>query len=134
VDARGFDDPAAQSLIGLHAFLSALAGLWHAAQREHGQVVGVGGANALASLAVARRVAPGAALDLESLRMANLLREVDHPTAGILTYAATPFLLSETPAAYGSAPLLGEHTEHVLHDLLGLEASVIESLRAKGIV
>jgi crotonobetainyl-CoA:carnitine CoA-transferase CaiB-like acyl-CoA transferase len=135
VDAAAFTNPAEQHLIGLHAFLGALGGLWHAAQREHGQVVDVRGESVLASLAASGLVAvSSAAPELDALRVANLVREVEHPTAGVLTYAAAPIILSETPTTYGHAPLLGEHTDHVLHDLLRLEASEIESLRAKGVV
>jgi crotonobetainyl-CoA:carnitine CoA-transferase CaiB-like acyl-CoA transferase len=39
-----------------------------------------------------------------------------------------------TPAELGAVPTLGEHTDYVLHDVIGLEASEIEALRAKGIV
>lgn len=48
---------------------------------------------------------------------------------------ANPIRMSETPLQYvKSAPLLGEHTEAVLNDLLGLDAARIEELRASGAI
>jgi len=46
-----------------------------------------------------------------------------------------PIKMSETPAVIGAAPpALGAHTREVLHELLGLSASDIEGLRARGVV
>ncbi len=46
-----------------------------------------------------------------------------------------PFLLSETPAAVaGPGPLLGEHTDQVLRDLLGLDEAERAALRAEGVI
>jgi crotonobetainyl-CoA:carnitine CoA-transferase CaiB-like acyl-CoA transferase len=48
---------------------------------------------------------------------------------------ANPVRLSETPADYRiAAPLLGEHTDEVLNELLGLNAQAVAELRAKGVV
>jgi len=48
---------------------------------------------------------------------------------------ANPVRLSETPADYRiSPPLLGEHTDAVLRERLGLDAAALASLRAKGII
>jgi crotonobetainyl-CoA:carnitine CoA-transferase CaiB-like acyl-CoA transferase len=46
-----------------------------------------------------------------------------------------PFLLSETPARVrGPGPLLGEHTDDVLADVLGCGAEEIRALRAAGVI
>jgi crotonobetainyl-CoA:carnitine CoA-transferase CaiB-like acyl-CoA transferase len=48
---------------------------------------------------------------------------------------ANPVRLSETPADYRiPPPLLGEHTEQLLHERLGLSVSEISDLREKGVV
>ncbi len=57
--------------------------------------------------------------------------EIDHPTAGKLNLTGVPYKLSRTPAAITRhPPLLGEHTEAVLRDLLGYGADEIAGLRA----
>ena len=61
--------------------------------------------------------------------------ELDHPVAGKLPTVASPMRFSATPVEYKLAPpLLGQHTEEVLRDLLKLDAAAIAQLRADGIV
>jgi len=46
-----------------------------------------------------------------------------------------PVRLSKTPAQMRTpAPLLGEHTHEVLKDVLGMSATEIGTLQAKGVV
>lgn len=53
-----------------------------------------------------------------------------HPTAGQATLVASPLRLSDSPVQYHSAPpLLGEHTEQVLTDILGLSPEQIKDLQ-----
>jgi crotonobetainyl-CoA:carnitine CoA-transferase CaiB-like acyl-CoA transferase len=43
--------------------------------------------------------------------------------------------LSLTPAGeLTPAPLLGEHTDYILTDLIEMDAAEVEALRAKGVV
>jgi crotonobetainyl-CoA:carnitine CoA-transferase CaiB-like acyl-CoA transferase len=59
--------------------------------------------------------------------------EVEHPTAGRVRLPGVPVKFGLTPAAVqGPPPGLGEHTEAVLGEVLGLDASAIASLRAAG--
>jgi formyl-CoA transferase len=61
--------------------------------------------------------------------------EVAHPLAGALPLVANPLRLSETPVQYRAPPpLLGQHTDEVLRDLLGLSAQQIDSLRQECVV
>ncbi|SNB62349.1 Crotonobetainyl-CoA:carnitine CoA-transferase CaiB [Arboricoccus pini] len=54
---------------------------------------------------------------------------------GVVPVIASPIKMSATPPAYRCPPpTLGQDTRAVLQELLGLEASVIEGLRARGVV
>ncbi|MBI1906106.1 MAG: CoA transferase [Rhodocyclales bacterium] len=57
--------------------------------------------------------------------------DMQHPTVGVIPQVASPFRLSATPVDYRlPPPLLGEHTDAVLRDVLGLSAEAIAQLRA----
>lgn len=61
--------------------------------------------------------------------------EMPHLLAGSVPQVASPIRLSETPVEYRKAPpLLGEHSEAVLHGLLGLSFEKILSLRQSGVI
>jgi len=61
--------------------------------------------------------------------------EMAHPRAGTVRMVGAPVRLSETPGSVRTpAPLLGEHTETVLRERLGLDAARIETLRAGGVI
>ena len=48
---------------------------------------------------------------------------------------ANPIRLSETPVEYSSAPpTLGQHTEQVLAELLGMNSEQIAALRAERVI
>lgn len=64
----------------------------------------------------------------------NMVIEMAHGTGETVKVIANPVKLSATPADYRSAPpTLGEHSEHVLRDILGLGEGEIAALREKGI-
>jgi crotonobetainyl-CoA:carnitine CoA-transferase CaiB-like acyl-CoA transferase len=61
--------------------------------------------------------------------------EMVHATGAPLKLVANPVRLSETPARYRIAPPpLGQHTDEVLADRLGLDDAAIAALRAKTII
>jgi formyl-CoA transferase/CoA:oxalate CoA-transferase len=63
------------------------------------------------------------------------LVEVAHPRAGKVRMVGAPVRLSETPGSVRTpAPMLGEHTDQVLRELLGLDARAIGALRASGAI
>jgi formyl-CoA transferase len=60
----------------------------------------------------------------------RMIRSVEHPIAGVTKLVGSPINLSETPAEiYSPAPLLGEHTDEVLKDVLNYSDSQIALLR-----
>ena len=69
------------------------------------------------------------------LRERGFFVELDHPEVGIRRHLGIPWTMSGTPCAVTRpAPCLGEATEYVLGELLGLAASTRADLRARGIV
>jgi crotonobetainyl-CoA:carnitine CoA-transferase CaiB-like acyl-CoA transferase len=61
--------------------------------------------------------------------------EHEHPTAGKVRMVGVPFRLSETPGSVRApAPLLGQHTDQVLRDELGMEPAELGELRRKGVI
>jgi formyl-CoA transferase len=61
--------------------------------------------------------------------------ELDHAAAGKLALVASPMRFSGTPVEYRLAPpLLGEHTDEVLRELLGKSNAEIARLRDKGVI
>jgi formyl-CoA transferase len=65
----------------------------------------------------------------------QMLIELEHPTVGTLRQAGFPFKFSETPAeARRHPPLLGEHTEEVLREVLDLAPAEIGRLRESGAI
>jgi len=65
----------------------------------------------------------------------RMIREVEHPVAGKMKVVGSPINLSETPAEIRSpAPLLGEHTELVLKDILNLTEAQIDELKKKNAI
>ena len=59
---------------------------------------------------------------------------LDHPTAGTHHYTALPFTLNGRRVPPKRPPLLGEHTESVLYELLGLDSDEVGELLASGAV
>ena len=69
------------------------------------------------------------------LKARNVLVECEHPTAGKARVVAPPVRLSETPGGVRApAPLLGQHTDDVLRDHLGLDDGEIDRLRRIGAI
>jgi formyl-CoA transferase len=61
--------------------------------------------------------------------------EVPHPTIGTLHLAGIPIRYSETPGTIRRPPpLLGEHTDEILMEVLGYPAEEINALRQEGAV
>jgi crotonobetainyl-CoA:carnitine CoA-transferase CaiB-like acyl-CoA transferase len=69
------------------------------------------------------------------VRAREMLIALDHPLAGTLPNIASPMRFSRSPVQYHrAAPTLGEHTEEVLADTLGLTADEVARLAAAGAI
>jgi len=65
----------------------------------------------------------------------DMVKEVEHPTCGPMKLVNTPVKYSDSkPSIRTPPPLLGQHTDEVLRDILGLEDTEIKSLRQEGVV
>jgi len=64
-----------------------------------------------------------------------MLVEIDQPIVGKMRVCASPLKLSETPGeVYSPAPMLGEHSEQVLRDVLGYSRQKIAQLKEEGVI
>ena len=69
------------------------------------------------------------------VRHRGMIAEVPHPTIGTLRLAGMPIKYSETPGAIRlPPPLLGEHTDSVLADVLGYSSDQVNALKTQGVV
>ena len=58
---------------------------------------------------------------------------MDHPKAGKVKVVGVPIRFSKTPGSVRTpSPSLGEHTEEVLKEVLGMDETQIEALRSSG--
>jgi formyl-CoA transferase len=65
----------------------------------------------------------------------DLKIDLDHPTAGQISFPGYPYKFSETPAeSKRPPPLLGEHTDEILVDLLDYSAQEVSELRDRGAI
>ena len=67
-----------------------------------------------------------------SLRVTGTVVEVDHPERGAYLSVGNPIKLSDSPTVVERSPLLGEHTQEVLRDVLGFDQSRIDEIAGSG--
>ena len=76
-----------------------------------------------------------AVVDHPQVAARRALVDCEHPVAGTVKVVAPGVRLSETPGAVRRpAPLLGEHTDDVLRERLGLGTGEIERLRRERLI
>jgi formyl-CoA transferase len=69
-----------------------------------------------------------------SLRATGTVVEVDHPTRGKYLSVGNPIKLSDSASEVKRSPLLGEHTDEILRDVLGFSDHQIAEIHASGAV
>ena len=69
-----------------------------------------------------------------SLRATGTVVEVDHPKRGKYLTVGNPIKLSDSPSDVRRSPLLGEHTEEVLREVVGLNDADIQTARQQGAI
>jgi formyl-CoA transferase/CoA:oxalate CoA-transferase len=73
--------------------------------------------------------------DDPQLQARGMLASIEHEAIGMLTLTGIPIKLSETPGEVRRAPpRLGEHTEPVLRDELGVDVGTLARLRERGVI
>ncbi len=71
----------------------------------------------------------------EQIAAREMIVEIDHPIAGRQAMSNSPLKFSQTPIQLQRpAPLLGQHTEEVLRNMLDLGTDEITGLRADGVI
>ena len=64
-----------------------------------------------------------------------MVKEVEHPTCGPMKLVNTPVKYSYSePSIRTPPPLLGQHTDEILRDIVGMDDGAIQSLKAEGVV
>jgi len=70
-----------------------------------------------------------------NIKLREMIVEVDHPLAGKVKITDSPIKLSLTPGKVEKAsPLLGQHTEEILNELLNITKGEIDSLRREDVI
>ena len=73
------------------------------------------------------------ALESDVVKARGLVTQIPHPTAGQVPNVALPMYFADTPVvAPRAAPTLGQHTDEVLREVLGLDVQKIDRLRGSG--
>ena len=70
----------------------------------------------------------------QSLRATGTVVEVDHPTRGTYLTVGNPIKLSDSIADVRRSPLLGEHTDEVLRDVLKYSEREIDAIKGSGAI
>lgn len=69
-----------------------------------------------------------------SLRETGTIVEVDHPERGKYLTVGNPVKLSDSSSDVVRSPLLGEHTDEILREVVGLSDNDIAAARDEGAI
>lgn len=65
----------------------------------------------------------------------DMVKEIEHPTCGPMKLVNTPVKYSYSqPSIRTPPPLLGQHTDEILRDIVGMGEREIQDLKREGIV
>ena len=68
----------------------------------------------------------------EGLRATGTVVEVDHPTRGKYLSVGNPIKMSDSPTVVTRSPLLGEHTDEIMRNVLRMDPDRIAAIQASG--
>jgi formyl-CoA transferase len=75
------------------------------------------------------------AIEMAARSGRDMVVETQHPAAGSVKLIGSPLKLRDTPAVVAKPPpMLGQHTDEILREYLGLDTAQIEAFRQSGIV
>jgi succinate--hydroxymethylglutarate CoA-transferase len=64
-----------------------------------------------------------------------MVTEVEHPACGPMKLVNTPVKFSHSkPSIRSPPPTLGQHTEEILADMLGMDPDTIQDLKSEGVI
>lgn len=64
-----------------------------------------------------------------------MVKEVDHPSCGPIKLVNTPVKWSDSkPGVRMAPPTLGQHTDEILGDMLGMSQEDVGALRDEGVI
>jgi formyl-CoA transferase len=70
--------------------------------------------------------------DDEHVRGRDMYVELDHPQRGKWFNVGMPIKLSASPARIERSPLLGEHTDEILTQVLGYDEAKVAAMKSAG--
>jgi formyl-CoA transferase len=70
----------------------------------------------------------------EHLKIREMVVEVPHPQRGTFMNVGGPLKLSDSPVEVTSSPLLSQHTEEVLREVLNFTKDDVDKLRQEGVI
>ncbi|KAH9811185.1 CoA-transferase family III [Teratosphaeria destructans] len=74
-------------------------------------------------------------LEHEHTKARGMVTEIEHPSCGSMKLVSPPVKFSDAnPSIRTAPPTLGQHTDEILAEMLGMGASDIESLKSEGVV
>ena len=68
------------------------------------------------------------------IRARGTLIDLEVPGAGMCTFQGSPLHMSDAPVTYTRAPMVGEHNDQILADVLGKSREQIEAFREEGVI
>ncbi|MFZ0532173.1 MAG: CoA transferase [Anaerolineales bacterium] len=75
------------------------------------------------------------ALEDPQVRAREMVIEVSHPEAGAIQMVASPLKIPTAPTVVRlPPPMLGEHSEQILHELLGFDGNIVQNLRTEQVI
>lgn len=64
-----------------------------------------------------------------------MVKEIEHPACGPMKLVNTPVKFSHSvPSIRTPPPLLGQHTDEVLREIIGMSESDIRNLKDEGVI